>query len=338
MPYYAMQLELTPNYDERTRLTAWCAFFGKIMHLSGGWAMAILTCSYFADPGTGDPNIVRGMHFCSWFIAGMILVFGLVPALFVRERYYAAESSKQSKESLWKSMKESSQCKPLWVLIGITFFLVFGTYSVAALGQYVNFYYIKGGQLAEASIIEGWKSTVTAVVGVLSLPFWTWVSQKLDKTKTLMLLLGLAIAGQISKIVCLDPRWPYLQLIPAIMIAGVIGAVWLLLPSMKADTADYDELYTTRRREGSINAFYSFFFKLAVTLAMFASGVMLEFTGFDVNQPAQSTEVVLRMKYVYIIVPTTIWALSLVCVCFYKLNRGRMKEIRAQLEERRGAL
>src|SRR6185436_14124928 len=43
MPYYALQIELTPNYDERTRLSAWITFFGKISSLGSSWTLALLT-------------------------------------------------------------------------------------------------------------------------------------------------------------------------------------------------------------------------------------------------------------------------------------------------------
>lgn len=79
MPYYGMQLELTPNYDERTRLTAWITFFGKVTTLVGAWVMAIVSCSWFANPVAGAPDIVHGMKFCSWFVAVLIFASGLWP-------------------------------------------------------------------------------------------------------------------------------------------------------------------------------------------------------------------------------------------------------------------
>ena len=130
MPYYGLQLELTPNYDERTRLTAWITFFGKIAGLIGGWAMAIVTGPWFADAVTGKPDIVHGMKTCSWFIAGIILALGLLPPIFVRERYYEAEAKHQARDPFWQSIRESFHCRPLWLLIGISFFLVVGSASV----------------------------------------------------------------------------------------------------------------------------------------------------------------------------------------------------------------
>jgi GPH family glycoside/pentoside/hexuronide:cation symporter len=114
MPYYGLQLELTPNYDERTRLSAWMTLFSKFTGLLGGWTMAILTSSWFADPFTGKADIVHGVRTCSWFIAGLILITRLLPALFVKERYYEAETRHQPKDPLWQSIRESAGCKPLW--------------------------------------------------------------------------------------------------------------------------------------------------------------------------------------------------------------------------------
>ncbi len=86
MPYYGFQLELTPNYDERTRLNAWMALVGKLTGLVGGWILFIVTWVAPEDPVTGREDIVAGMQTCSWGIAAVIVVLGLAPALFVKER------------------------------------------------------------------------------------------------------------------------------------------------------------------------------------------------------------------------------------------------------------
>lgn len=168
MPYYGMQLELTPNYDERSRLTAWMAFCGKLFYLGAGWFMPFLLVlgsialgesdavtgegSFFAKilmpfqswlstlPGVnaGEKPIVVGMRLACWAVVAGTLFFGLLPALFVKERYYKAATKYQPKESLLKSIRETFSCRPLWILISVSFFLSLGTSSVANLGQYVN--------------------------------------------------------------------------------------------------------------------------------------------------------------------------------------------------------
>ncbi|QYY37255.1 MFS transporter [Ruficoccus sp. ZRK36] len=338
MPYFGLQLELTPNYDERTHLTAWMSFFSKLVALGGGWIMAIVTGPWFADPVTGDPDIVNGVLSCSWYFAALIVAIGIMPALFVKERYYEKEASKQAKEPFWQSLRESITCKPLWFLVGSSFFLSLGNSSVVSLGQYVNIYLINNGNLASASVIDGWRYTVIVVVGIASLPILTRLSEKYDKKTLVIAMLLVAMTGQLIYYFCLDPSRPYLQLIPAAMQAGGFSAIWLFLPSMKADVADYDELGTLRRREGSLNAFYSWFIKAANTCAMGIGGFTLELSGFDVSETTQTPEVLARMTWMFLLIPVTIWMLSLGLILYYPLTRNRLADIRLRLETRRGKL
>ena len=120
--------------------------------------------------------------------------------------------------------------------------------------------------------------------------------------------------------------------------SSAIGAVWMFLPSMKADVADYDEQFTRRRREGSINAFYSWFIKASLTASMGIGGVVLQFTGFDAALGRQAPDVLGRMFAIYLWLPVSIWVVALVSVWFFPLTRARCAEIRALLETRRGAL
>lgn len=338
MPYHGMQMELTPNYDERTRLTAWLSFFSKLAALGGGWVMAIITGPWFANSQTGEPDIVHGMRSISWLLAALIIVFGLMPALFVKERFYKKEASTQPRDPFWQSIRESLSCGPLWCLIGASFFLVLGNSSVISLGQYVNIYMINSGKLADASVIDGWKYTTMMVVGIGTIPLWTWLSERLDKKTLVIGLLVLAMIGHLLYYYCLNPEMPYLQLIPAAMQAGATGAVWLFLPSMKADVADYDEISTARRREGALNAFYSWFIKAAHTCALGVGGLVLSLSGFDVLLESQLPETLRRMTVIYIWLPVFIWALAIACMMAYPITRGRMRSIRDQLETRRGKL
>lgn len=338
MPYYSMQMELTPNYDERTRISAWLAFFSKFAGLLAGWSLALVTSSWFANPETGKPDIIAGVRACSWAFALAILLFGLLPALFVRERYYESEVKFQAKDAFWASIKESAKCRPLWNLIGICFFLVLGTTSVISLSQYVNIYYVNGGDIGKAAMIGGWKATTTTILGIATIPLWSWLSERLDKKIIVMILLGVSAFGHLLNMVFLIPGQPYFQLIPAAFESCAIGAVWLILPSMKADIADYDELNTSKRREGSLNAFYSWFLRMAGSCALGLGGIVLESSGFVAAKVEQDPQVLERMKWLYIGIPVAIWSLSFVFIAKYPLNRKTMTEIRGSLEARRGRI
>ena len=94
-PYHSFLMEMTPNYDERTRLFAWTAFFTKIIALGGGWTLAFVSSSWFADTLTGDPDIVYGTKVVSVLIGIFIMIAGVLPGLFVKERMYSSKTSQQ---------------------------------------------------------------------------------------------------------------------------------------------------------------------------------------------------------------------------------------------------
>ena len=368
MPYYGMQLELTPDYDERTRLTAWMTLFGKMSSLIGSWILAVVLLIgmlVLGDPKAlegkpafvrglletvqpwlvslagaqpGEKPIVIGMRLICWVVAAGILCFGLLPALFGRERYYQKDASKQTRDPFWKSIGESLRCRPLWSLISVSFFLVMGSCSVGSLGQYVNFYYVCGGDLAKAALIGGLKGTVIVVAGIASIPFFTWLAEKYDKRTVVLVMLASSMLGHCLNFFLMTPAHPYWQVIPGVFESCSIAAVWLFLPSMKADVADWDELHTGRRREGALNAFYSWFIKASFTCSMGLGGMVLQLSGFTASLPEQPTQVLHRMFAIYLLLPISIWAVGLLSVWFYPLTRSRSVAIRAELEARRGAL
>ncbi|SDU02714.1 glycoside/pentoside/hexuronide:cation symporter, GPH family [Verrucomicrobium sp. GAS474] len=338
MPYYGLQLELTPSYDERTNLTAWITFFGKIFGLGTGWAMAFASSRWFADFATGRPDIVHGIRASSWIFGLVITAVGLLPALFVKERYYEREARSQAHDPFWASIRESAQCRSLRMLIAISFFVVLGYTSIAVLGGYVNIYCLTGGDIALASVIAGWKSTAVFVTGILMLPLWTWLGERHDKRTMVASMIGFSMFGHLLNLFCMRADMPYLQIVPGVFESGTIGALWLYLPSMKADVADHDELHTARRREGALNAFYSCFVKAALACGTGIGGLLLALTHFDAKAASQPRPVLDRMFWLYIFVPIVFWAISFLFIRLYPLSRERMSEIRAVLEARRGRL
>ncbi len=337
MPYYSLMLEMTPSYDERTRIAGVRAFFSQCSVLIGGWVLAIATSKWFANPVTGEADIVNGMRHVSIGLSVIVIVLGVLPAIFIKERYYEKESKKQEKTPFLKGLKETASIKPFWLLIGIVVFQVFGMGVVSTLGQYINTYYISGGQLAQSFVMEGWKASASFLAGVLSIFFWTWVCERLDKKWALMLILSGGFIGAALNVFCLTPEHPFLQLLPTIFYAGVVGALWMIVPSMQADVVDYDETMTSRRREGSINSVFSWFLKLGMTAAAGLSGFVLEWTGFDVHLgKIQPEQVVHNMLLFYILLPIGFWLISIIMLWFYPLTRSRMLVIRNGLEARRG--
>lgn len=338
MPYNSLMLEMTPNYDERTRVSGYRTVFMKFGVLVGSWILPFAASPYFGNPATGEPDLVRGVQIISIALGLGTIMLGVLPAIFIPERYYAKEASKQAKEPLWQGIKDSFSLKPMWILIGIVVFQVFGNGLTAAMGFYINLYYVNAGKLGDAAVIEGFKGSTAFIVGLAAVPFWIWVCEKLDKKWTLMIIVGSGFVALALNLACITPSYPYLQIVPAVFYASVTASIWLILPSMLADIIDFDEVKTFRRREGNINAVFSWFFKLGSTVAMGLSGFILEWTGFDSKLGIQPEAVLNKMLFLYIALPAIFWIIAVVLISIYPLNRKAMSEIRSDLEARRGTV
>jgi glycoside/pentoside/hexuronide:cation symporter, GPH family len=347
MPYYGLQLELTPNYHERTRLSAWMATCYKIFAIAAGWNMALISSDFFANPETGKPDLLNGMQTVCGFYELMLLAFALAPALLVKERTFGAVAAEAvsgaavaqpEREPFWKNIRESFQNRPLWILIAVSFFVVIGSMAVGAVGQYVFIYYVFDGDLLRAGVIGGWKATIMTVSGIALIPFWTWLGRFYDKRNLVIATLLITMGGHVLGYFLITPANPWLSLISGFFESAAMTAVWLLLPSMKGDVADYDEERTGRRREGSINSFYSWFFKAAMTMSAGLGGWVLQATGFDVKVNAHDPVIHWRMFMVYVFLPLVFWTAALALVWIYPLTRERMARIRAGNEARRGGM
>lgn len=367
MPYYAMQLELTPNYDERTRLMAWCSFAKTITAMLCSWALWLVSRPIFAGfenfsntlcdlaanisdfeylrgtwiPGAfadGNADIAGGIKLTSFAIATVILLLGLLPPLFAHERYYSKCARKQERDPFFASIRESAACRPLWMIIGLSFFLVIGSVSLESMWSYINIYYVFGGDISKAAVVAGLKGTTIAIAGVLMLPLLTWLGERFDKKSIVQSMLLMTMGGHLLSFLCITPEHPWLQIIPGIFEMCAISAIWLFVPSMKADIADYDELKTFRRREGSLNAFYSWFIKASLAAAAGTTGLLLTVSGFEATLGSQLPEVLQLMFVLYIACPLGMFIMALVFLYFYPINRAEALRIRSELERRRGRL
>lgn len=340
MPYYSLGMELTPDYNERTRLTAVRAMFEKVAGIFAGWMLALVSLPMFGDPATGEPDLANGMRHISWFLGLLVILLGVLPGLFVKERYYEKEASSQPKIGLIRSIRTTLSCKPFMMLMTVFLLQVIGSKMVGGLGVYLNIYYINEGDLQQAGIIEGLKGSAMLIPGILSVPFWAWVSEKLGKRQALGLTIILGFVANALVYFCFTPAHPYLQIVPSVFLSAFGSAIWMLVPSMQADIADYDELQTGERREGSFSSVSSWFYKFSMTLTVGISGVILAGTGFDVVKygKVQPPEVLERMMAWYVFLPIVLWVVALLLLYRYKLTHSAVMEIRAKLEARRGVI
>jgi GPH family glycoside/pentoside/hexuronide:cation symporter len=329
VPYLTLATEMSPDYHERTRIISARAFANKLVAIAVGWLFALVTLDCFKDE-------LEGMRWVSLGISALFIVFGVIPAIFAKERFYR-QASKQKKVSLIESFKITMRCRPFQLLMMIVVLMVAATMMVSQLGIYLGTYYVYNGDKAAAAKIIGWGQTVGMVISMISIPVFCYLSRKLGKIRALTINLIILLIATLSKWILVNPDHPWWMVINAALIGPGVTGVWLLLPSMQADICDYDEINTGARREGSYSSMMSWVNKMGLSVAMLVSGFILSATGFDVKLGGAQTEsTFFWMRVLYCFVPTVMVLLTFVILKFYPLTEQRCYEIRTELEARRG--
>ena len=157
------------------------------------------------------------------------------------------------------------------------------------------------------------------------------------KRKAFFFTTGMSMVGYGLKWFCYDPDTPWLLFIPMPFIAFGLGGLFTLMGSMIADVCDYDELKTHQRREGMFGSIYWWVVKLGQAAALAAGGFLLNATGFDVALEGDQTELTLSLIRLFDgVIPFVFSGIAILLVMAYPLTEARSREIRMELEARRG--
>lgn len=337
-PFIALGYELTPDYHERTRLMGFSNFLGQFAWLAAPWFYR------FTENKTLFSNPVQGARTLAIIIGVFIAVFGVIPAIFTRERFAGGP---RDREGLWSNVKKffrgffvTWKSGP-FVLLCFATFLVFNGYMLGStFTPYAMIYYVFGGNREMGGTLMGWFGTLSSICTFFIIMLTAWISTKIGKRRTFFIMISLSIVGFALKWFCYNTERPYLLLISAPFIACGIGSLFTVVGAMVADVCDLDELKTGERREGMYGAVYWWMVKLGMSVAMFIAGILLNKTGFDVAldklalPQAERTLFLLRVFDVGI--PLVAAAIAILLVMAYGITEQRAYEIRAELERRRG--
>jgi glycoside/pentoside/hexuronide:cation symporter, GPH family len=338
-PWVALGYELTPDYHERTRLMGTQNFVGQLAYVVSPWFLWIMNSGKFF------PDQVTGAAGLAIIIALVAVGLGILPAIFLRERMQdvAAAETKQGKGikrnliEFFAGFKETLSNSAFLKLCVATFLVFNGFILVASFQFYVIIYYVFGGDQAEGAKYAGWAGTVGAVCTFAVVAFVTWLSTRIGKRRAFFVATGVSIIGYGLKWVCYNPELPWLVIVPAPLMAFGLGGLFTLMPSMIADVVDTDELKTHQRREGMFGSIFWWMVKLGLSAALAGGGYMLNATGFDVNLGgAQAGNTIVLLRIFDAGVPMLTSAIAIWAVISYPITEARAREVREELEQRRG--
>jgi GPH family glycoside/pentoside/hexuronide:cation symporter len=337
-PYQSLGAELTPDYNERTSVMSYKGVMQKAAGALIGWALWFATLPMFNDPLTGKPDVARGAVWAAAICGAWMILSGVVNFLFVKERYYQKAHS-QARVGFLKMFGDAFRCRPYLVLLGTALVYAIPTGLVGTLGFYALNYHVFRGDIAAAATISGWSSMTYLACGLLGIVAANRLARRIGKHKTLICALGIGLVAFGSSWWLYTPSYPILSIVCTGLNGFSATGLWVVLPAMSADVIDFDELSSNRRREGAYTATFSWVMKVGMMFSMLIGGPLLEATGFDAKLGgAQSPEAVLWIRIMFAGIPVAALLLALILIQFYPLGTERMREIRAQLELRRGTV
>jgi GPH family glycoside/pentoside/hexuronide:cation symporter len=330
VPFLALQYEITPDYDERTSVSSYVGFFGKAGEMGYNYLFPIASSVMFA-------SAIAGVRTLGWIVGIVFLgIIALLPALFVRERYFH-KTEKQETVKIIPGIAAAFSSRAFTILVALTLLQIVAGMFASNLDRYIIVYYLHGGNIAQGEFWKGNLSLGYAIVGILSIYPVSWLARRIGKTQTVAVAFGLTFLGALGKWFLYTPGYEWKILFDPLLCGPVWIAINVLTPAMLADICDEDELRGGLRREGVFGAIFSWIQKVGYSAAFFGAFLSLKMTGFDAALGgAQTPATILRLRLI-LAVSTAAWAiLAIVLLRLYPLDRKRAHEIRAALEARRG--
>ena len=346
-PWVALGYELTPDYDERTRLMGVQNFIAQLAWVVAPWFLLVMELPVFGDMRQGAAALAIGL-------AVVVAALGVLPALVLRERHAVAEPKQHRSSQATPSQALVKASAAIWgfvvgfgktlgsldflKLCGATFLVFNGFQLVAAFQAYVVIFYVFGGDRDAAAWWVGTTGTVSAVATFVVIILTTGLGTLIGKRRAFYVCIGVSTLGYGLKWFCYDPANPWLLLLPAPLMAFGLGSLFTLMGSMIADVCDQDELKTGERREGMYGSIFWWVVKLGMAAALAAGGYLLNATGFDVELGGAQTErTLLLMRIFDVAVPFVSSIIAILLIASYGITEAKARETRAILEERRGA-
>ena len=315
VPYSTLTPELTQDYDERTALTTYRMAFSIIGSLVAFIVPLMIIGSM--RPENTNRVFMMGIIFGTASALPLLLTF-----LGTREKpeYFA-----QNQPNLRESLRAVWRNRPFLFAAGIFLF----TWTAADIIQAFLLYFLKYRMNLEAQsdIILG----AIFITALLVLPFWEWASRKTDKRKAY-------IAGMIFLSVImvtlsfLGPSVGMPLILLMAILAGIgVSAIHVLTWAIIPDAVEVDELATGQRHEGVFYSLVSLFKKIASSIAIPLTLLVLDWSGYVSNAATQRPSTILAIRVLMGPVPSVLLLGGIAFALFYPLSRAGHAQTRTEI-------
>lgn len=322
IPYDALGMEMSSDYQGRTSVMAYRAALAKV----GGLLVASLYW-FIALPMFDNP--VEGMRYAGFLFAFLILAMALGPCFVASEKGKLLKPIKKRRFEILIAARETLQNRYFALVVSANSILIVGTTMVAPLGYYTIIYHVYGGEKSSASGMILSMAGYAAIGGsLLGIPTMVRLSKLLGKKKTLILALVIALIGNLLKWPCYTPVLPVLVLIPDLIQAFAFTSIWNLQRAMIPDVVDLEEQRTGERREGMFGGVFGLTIRVGSAVALVISGFVLDLSGFDASLGGNQSEgTVTWIRIIYTVVPSVAILVAILVLSRFDLSEEKVKRI-----------
>lgn len=319
MPYFALTPELTVDYDERTSLTTYRMFFSILGSLIA-FTVPLMMVNGF-QPENASRVLWMGITFAFISAFPLLLVF-----VGTRER----EDTQALAQPGLKASLQATRQNPAFVY-GIILFVL--AWISVAIVQATLLFFIRYWLHRESE--SDLMMAMIFVTAMIALPVWLWVSGKWSKKWAY--IGGVAFWAVVQIIlVSVNPATGLPWILALCVLAGIgVAAVHVIPWAMIPDAVEWDEWQTGERHEGMFYSLTTTANKIASSIAIPLTLLVLEFTGYVPNAVIQSPQALMGIRVVMGPVPAIFLCAGILVALKYPLDRETYQRILTELAQRK---
>ena len=315
LPYSAWGAELSPDYDERSRIAGFREGFVVV-----GTLLAAGLPTLFGADRSGALGVIG---WSLWLVLPLSL---LVAVRAVPERphlWQGAPDWRRGLRILWRN-------GPFRRLVAA--YLLNGV----ANGLPASLFLLFVAHVLERPEWSGPLLFVYFACGVAAIPLWLRLSSRYGKHRVWTGAMLWAIAVFVL-VPLLGPGDHWWFLLICVLTGASLGADLTLPASMQADVVDLDTLRSGRQRAGVYFALWGVATKLALALAVGIAFPLLDLAGFSAQAGHNSGFALLALAALYSLLPAAFKLAAVALVWGYPITADRQRRIRGLIRARYAA-
>jgi len=314
----AWALELSTDYDQRTRITGW-------LQMSAMIGMMLIALTPAALEEFGNPS-----HRDKVAAVGWMLVVLLPVAVFVCLRSLPEpETPPPAHIGLRRAVAIVASN---WALLRLLAANASITAAYAVVQALFVFFVTSTLQLGERT---GFILFFLMVGGTAFIPVWVRLAERFSKHQTMQLAVLYGIFAP-ALLLFLPPGHLWLTALAFLFVGAITSAHELLPRTMMADVCDHDQAESGSERMGLYYSLLQLSSKLAAGLMASGIYVVLAWFGFDAKLGGANTQATVdNVRYLIVFTPIAAYLLVLLLMWRYPIDRNRQKELREIIASRR---